>query len=83
MNPSDLARLRAGIARILASRGHSAPVADDASLFASGLLESLAATEVIVLLEAEFGCDLSDADFDVGELDSLASLARLIERQRG
>ena len=69
---------RAALARILAARGH-APIGDNDSLFASGLLDSLAATEVIVLLESEFGLDLSDADFDVSALDSLASLAALID----
>lgn len=79
MEERALQRLRAGLARILAARG-LAPVGDHDSLFASGRLDSLAATEVIVLLESEFGLDLSDADFDVSALDSVATLAALIDR---
>jgi acyl carrier protein len=79
MEATRMASLRAALARILAARGHHAPVGDQDSLFASGLLDSLAATEVIVLLESEFGLDLSDADFDVSALDSVASLAALID----
>lgn len=79
MDAAAMARLRAALAKILATRGHHAPFGDQDSLFASGLLDSLAATEVIVLLESEFGLDLSDADFDVSALDSVASLAALID----
>lgn len=81
MDPNAHARLRTGITRILAARGDHAPFTDEDSLFASGRLDSLAATEVIVLLESEFGLDLADADFDVSALDSLVSLSALIDRQ--
>lgn len=80
MDAPTLSRLRDALARLLASRGDHAPVGEHDSLFASGRLDSLAATELIVLLESDFGLDLSDADFDVSALDSLTSIAALIER---
>jgi acyl carrier protein len=71
-------RLHAVITEMLAARGHTQPVADDDSLFFSGLLDSLAATEVMMLLEAEFGIDVADADFDITQLDTLESMQAMI-----
>ncbi|EDQ32427.1 Phosphopantetheine attachment site [Hoeflea phototrophica DFL-43] len=64
----------------LTDRGHSQPVADDQSLFFSGLLDSLAATEIMMLLESDFGIDLADADFDITELDTIAQIEALASR---
>lgn len=70
--------IRSAIEGILAARGHHEPVADDESLFVSGRLDSLAATEVMMMLEADFGIDLADADFDMSRLDSIAELSLLV-----
>lgn len=73
-------RLRAAVEGLLAARGHREPLGEEDALFSSGRLDSLAATELIVLLEGDFALDLSDADFDISELDSLASIAALVDR---
>lgn len=73
-------RLRAALEGLLAARGHREPLGEKDALFSSGRLDSLAATELIVLLESGFGLDLSDADFDIAELDSLAEIAALVDR---
>jgi acyl carrier protein len=55
-----------------------ASVGDHDSLFATGLLDSLAATEVLVALEADYGIDLADEDFDIVEIDTLHGIEQLI-----
>lgn len=70
--------IRATLLAMLAERGHTAPVADDQSLFFSGLLDSLAATQVMLVLEKEHGIDLADADFDISRLDTIADLQALV-----
>lgn len=59
---------------MLTERGFRGPVGDHESLFFSGKLDSLAATEVMMALERDFGIDLTDADFDVTQLDTLAQI---------
>ena len=49
-------------------------IADSDPLFTSGLLDSLAATELMVHLEAEHGVDLADPDFDIAKLDTIGDL---------
>ena len=71
-------RIRKTISDMLAARGHSEPVGDRDSLFTSGRLDSLAATEVLMLLETDFGIDLADADFDISRLDTIADLEQLV-----
>ena len=70
--------IRSFVSALLADRGKTAPLADDEALFTSGLLDSLAATELMLHLESEHGVDLSDPDFDIGQLDTLADLRRLV-----
>lgn len=70
--------IRAAMERLLASKGVAGPVADTDSLFVSGRLDSLAATEVLLMLESDFGIDLADADFDIYRLDTIADLEELV-----
>jgi acyl carrier protein len=73
--------LRALINSKLAERGLPA-AADGDSLFTSGRLDSMAAVEVMMLLESDFGLDLADADFDIAKLDTLRDLeAMLLARE--
>ncbi|MEM7303104.1 MAG: phosphopantetheine-binding protein [Pseudomonadota bacterium] len=66
------------IRNLLTERGHSPDVSRDTSLFISGTLDSLAATQVMLVLEGEYGIDLADADFDISQLDTLADLEELV-----
>ena len=68
------------IADLLSERGDTAPVGETDSLFLSGRLDSLAATQVMTMLEEQYGIDLADADFDITRLDTLAEL-RLLARE--
>lgn len=76
MNSAPL--IRKTISDMLAARGQPADIGDRESLFTTGRLDSLAATEVLMILETEFGIDLADADFDISRLDTIADLEELV-----
>lgn len=69
--------IRDTITGLLAERGHTQPVGDHESLFFSGLLDSLAATRVMLALESDHGIDLADSDFDISRLDTMAEIESL------
>jgi acyl carrier protein len=75
------ARIRKVILDSLAERGLD-PIGEDDTLFSSGLLDSLAATEVLVALETAYGIDLADEDFEILEIDTLAGIEKLISSRR-
>lgn len=75
------ARIRIFILETLAERGVTS-VSDHDCLFSSGLLDSLSATEVLVALEASYGIDLADEDFDIHAIDTLAGIEQLIAAHR-
>lgn len=76
------ASVRETILQILAER-KLGPAGEHDPLFSSGLLDSLAATEVLIQLESEYGVDLSDEDFDISRIDTLHSIEEMIEAQPG
>ena len=69
------------IANMLAERGKSTNIAADEPIFTSGLLDSLAATELMMTLETEYDIDLADASFDIGQLDTIVDLEALVARE--
>lgn len=71
------ARIREAILASLKERG-VAGISEHESLFSAGLLDSLAATEILVALETDYGIDLADADFDILEIDTLAGIEQLV-----
>lgn len=75
------ARIRRTILESLAERGVTA-VGEHESLFSTGLLDSLAATEILVALEAAYGIDLADEDFDILQIDTLDGIERLVASRR-
>jgi acyl carrier protein len=83
MNPSAAAPIRARVEELLRARGDARPLADGDSLFFSGRLDSLAATELMMLLEEAFGIDLADADFDVTRLDTIADIEAFVAESAG
>ncbi|MEP0940651.1 MAG: phosphopantetheine-binding protein [Rhizobiaceae bacterium] len=66
------------IVDMLQERDKPVEIARDDAIFTSGLLDSLAATELIMTLEGEFGLDLADADFEISQLDTISSLEELV-----
>lgn len=81
MTDAAIAGLRETIAALLAANGHSGHFGEQDSLFISGRLDSLAAAELMTILERDFGIDLADADFDITQLDTLARIEALAGRQ--
>jgi acyl carrier protein len=71
-------KLRATVGDLLAARGDRNPFSDTEPLFTAGRLDSLAATELIVALEHDYGLDLATADFDISALDTLRDLSKLV-----
>ncbi|NKB53480.1 MAG: D-alanine--poly(phosphoribitol) ligase subunit 2 [Rhizobiaceae bacterium] len=63
---------------MLQERGKAVDVATTDPIFTSGLLDSLAATELMIMLESEFGVDLADTDFDISMLDTIGDLESLV-----
>jgi acyl carrier protein len=56
----------------------TANLRDNDALFSSGRIDSLAAIELILLLEVEFGLDSGDPDFDPAMLDSVDEIMLLL-----
>lgn len=67
------AAIREMILSLLKTRGVET-VGETEPLFSSGLLDSLAATDVLMALESRYGVDLADEDFDILQIDTLAGL---------
>lgn len=70
--------IREAVVAMLAHRGIGEMPGDRDSLFVSGKLDSLAATQLLLLLESAYDVDLSDADFDISRLDTIADLEALV-----
>ena len=77
---TKLDTLRETIGGMLAERGHSRVFGDNDSLFDSGLLDSMSAVNLLMELETLFDLDLSDPDFDISQIDTLAEITQLVER---
>lgn len=73
-------RLRRLISEMLVARGHPGVIDDRESLFTNGHLDSLAGTEMMMLLESEFNVDFSDPDFEIDALDTIDGIVTVAER---
>jgi acyl carrier protein len=76
--PRALETIRQRVLELLAERGDTNGLHDEDSLFFSGRLDSLAATQLMMMLEEVFGVDLADASFDVTQLDTVDDMRRLL-----
>jgi acyl carrier protein len=83
MDLNDKTRLREFMDELLRERDDTAGFADAESLFANGRLESLAAVQLVVFLEQEFGIDFSNLDFEIDRIDSIDLIATLCDEVRG
>jgi len=68
------------VTSMLVARGKSDAITSSDAIFTSGLLDSLAATELMMTLETDFGIDLADADFDISQLDTISDLEALVSQ---
>lgn len=81
MSNTGVEDIRSMVLNLLGEHGHTG-VADTQPLFSSGLLDSVAATQVLLALETDFGVDLSDEDFDITEIDTLQSLESFVASRK-
>ena len=83
MHHENLQSVRDAISNILVDRGHAPEFADTESLFDSGKLDSIAAVNLLMTLESQFGIDLSDPDFEIAQIDTFAAIAELVQENAG
>ena len=55
---------------------------DDEPLLTSGFLDSIAIVKLLTYIEQEFNVEISDADFDPDNFETIDTIATLIERVR-
>jgi acyl carrier protein len=70
--------IRQRVLELLSERGDAGGIRDSDSLFFSGRLDSLAATQLMMLLEETSGIDLADASFDITQLDTIDDIRTLL-----
>ena len=78
MTDSEKLKLRSVLKQNLTAVGDDKDFSDDASLFISGRLDSLAMTNLVLYLEKEFNVDFSTLDFDVELIDSVNDIMALV-----
>jgi len=71
-------RTRSFLARFL----RNAEVQDTDDLFASGLVNSLFAMQLVLFVEKEFGVTVAHEDLDLSNFRSLAAIAAFIEHKK-
>lgn len=81
MTSANIDIVRNTIAQMLVARDQDASFKDDESLFDSGRLDSIAAVDLLLALETDFGVDLSDPDFDISQIDTLEEINALVSSQ--
>lgn len=81
MTSANIEKVRNTIAQMLVARDQDASFKDDESLFDSGRLDSIAAVDLLLALETDFGVDLSDPDFDISQIDTLEEINALVSSQ--
>ena len=70
--------IRSFLSRIL----RTSEVDDDADLFASGLVNSLFAMQLVLFIEKEYGITVANEDLDFANFRSLNSIAGFILRKK-
>lgn len=77
----DFTKLRTRIEGILSQYGVE-NVGCDQPLFSSGILDSVAAVQILMQLENDFDIDLSDEDFDISHIDSIQTLEQFLSARQ-
>lgn len=81
MTSANIDTVRTTIAQMLVARDQNPHFDDDESLFDSGRLDSIAAVNLLLALETDFGVDLSDPDFNISQIDTLQEISTLVSSQ--
>ncbi len=70
--------IRSQLELLLKKRGNFDPVADDQSIFLSGLLDSISTLTLLFFLEDHYGFRLAHGDLSIGDVDSLNALTQAV-----
>jgi len=62
--------------------GQGAQLADDESFLEAGIIDSTGVLELVGFLETTYGIAVADEDLVPANLDSVARVARFVERKR-
>jgi acyl carrier protein len=81
MNNDILKRVRAFIEENFLFRADVSDLADTDSLLENGVMDSTGILELVAFLESDFSMQMSDAEIVPDNLDSIASIARYVERK--
>lgn len=81
IDASALQALRGTLALALRQAGESGEFDDGDSLFASGRLDSLALTQLVLYLEDHFQLDMGALDFSADLVDSVEAIQALLQSQ--
>lgn len=76
--PNGITGVRERLAALVAAALHLEAPPADADLFETGVLDSLAFVELLLLLEREFGVATSAADLEVENFRSIARIADFV-----
>lgn len=72
---------KAKIREFLSKYINNKDIEDDQDLFASGLVNSLFAMQLVLFLESEFGIAVENQDLRLDNFKSIQALSELIERK--
>lgn len=76
-------KLREYLKEAVERQGGHGGLADNDSLFVSGLLDSFSMMNLVMFLETAFGLDFSDFEFDVYLVDSVNEIETLVDSKLG
>jgi len=81
MNSDVQKRVRAFIEENFLFRADVSDLADTDSLLENGVIDSTGILELVAFLESDFSMQMSDAEIVPDNLDSIAAIARYVERK--
>lgn len=79
---SERAKIRKFVEGLLRGYGDDGPLSDGDSLLVSGRLQSIDAVEIVMFLEQNFGLDFATIGFDRDRIDSIETIATLLESSK-
>jgi acyl carrier protein len=76
-------QIRDKIRQFLAQSAVDSEVADDQDIFASGLVNSLFAMQLVLFIEKEFETKVEDEDLDISNFNTVAAMVGFVGRKIG
>lgn len=73
---------RAAVREFIAQHTGGAQIDDEEDMFASGLVNSLFAVQLVMWVERNFGTPIEGADLDFVNIRSVSAIASFVDRKR-